>query len=234
MSLNNRSTSRFFSAIKDTEWREALESRVDHDRVSKLVAFLDAEACADSAIFPEPGHWFAALNATPMSRVRVVIIGQDPYPTPGHAHGLSFSVAPDVTPIPRSLVNIYKELEADLGITNERGCLLPWARQGVLLLNAVLTVRSGEPGSHQNQGWEHVTDTIIDCLAERADPTAFILWGGYAQKKGKRLAGQQHFIHRSAHPSPLSAYRGFFGSKPFSAVNQFLLENGFAAIDWQV
>lgn len=234
MSVKPDSLERFFSGLQDPEWRAALESRVDQAHLSDLTEFLDAEAKGGVDIFPARERWFAALDATPLDRVRVVIIGQDPYPTPGHAHGLSFSVLPDVAPLPRSLANIYKELETDLGIKNTNGYLQPWAEQGVLMLNAVLTVRSGAPGSHQNRGWEEITDAMIDCLANRDEPVVFVLWGGYAQKKGKRLAGTHHDIHRSAHPSPLSAYRGFFGSQPFSSINRFLVSRGQKAIDWAI
>jgi uracil-DNA glycosylase len=164
----------------------------------------------------------------------VVILGQDPYPTPGHAHGLCFSVMPEVKPIPKSLVNIYKELEDDLGIVNSNGNLQSWADQGVLLLNSVLTVEAGKANSHQGQGWEQLTDRIIEVLNEQTSPIAFVLWGAYAQKKGSIVNNPQHLVLRSPHPSPLSAYRGFFGSKPFSKINNFLIENGKETINWQV
>ena len=163
-----------------------------------------------------------------------MILGQDPYPTPGHAHGLCFSVMPEVKPIPKSLVNIYKELEADLGIVNTNGNLQPWADQGVLLLNSVLTVEAGKANSHQGQGWEQLTDRIIEVLNEQTSPIVFVLWGAYAQKKGRIVDNPQHLVLRSPHPSPLSSYRGFFGSQPFSKVNIFLIENGKEPINWAV
>ncbi|MDH5426474.1 MAG: uracil-DNA glycosylase, partial [Gammaproteobacteria bacterium] len=179
-------------------------------------------------------QWFNALNTTPLDKVKVVILGQDPYPTPGHAHGLCFSVLPDVRPIPKSLINIYKELYTDVGITNDHGNLQSWAEQGVLLLNSVLTVESGQANSHQGKGWEIFTDKVISVVNELKRPVIFILWGGYAQKKGVMIDDTRHLVIRSPHPSPLSAYRGFFGSQPFSQVNKFLKQHGQSEINWAV
>ena len=177
---------------------------------------------------------FNALHYTPYSAVKVVILGQDPYHERGQAHGLSFSVQPGVEP-PPSLQNIFQELHTDLGcrIPNN-GCLKPWAEQGVLLLNAVLTVREHNANSHQGKGWEHFTDRIIRLLNERERPIAFILWGNYARQKKRLITSPQHLIIESAHPSPLSATRGFFGSRPFSRVNEFLKAHGETPVDWQI
>lgn len=199
-----------------------------------LNAFLENEIAKDTQIFPEHKHWFNALNSTPLDQVKVVILGQDPYPTPGHAHGLCFSVLADVKPIPKSLNNIYKELNEDLGINNQHGNLQNWAIQGVLLLNSVLTVESGQANSHKGRGWEIFTDKIISVVNELERPLVFVLWGASAQKKGVMIDEQRHLVIRSPHPSPLSAYRGFLGSKPFSQINSFLLGNGNNEIDWRV
>ena len=165
----------------------------------------------------------------------MVILGQDPYPTPGHAHGLAFSVLPEVKPLPRSLKNIYKELQDDVGVDNQHsGYLQPWAEQGVLLLNTVLTVEAGNAGSHQKRGWERLTDRVIDTINGQPQPVVFVLWGGHAQKKAERIDSQRHLVIQTAHPSPLSARRGFFGSKPFSKINAFLHEHGRDSIDWQI
>jgi len=161
-------------------------------------------------------------------------LGQDPYPTQGHAHGLCFSVLPEVKPIPKSLINIYKELNNDLGIENTSGYLQSWAEQGVLLLNSVLTVERGLANSHQGKGWERFTDKIISVINEQDCPVVFVLWGAYAQKKGVVIDDSRHLVLRSVHPSPLSAYRGFFGSAPFSKINQFLQQNGQSEINWKL
>lgn len=214
-------------------WKNTLSQVFDSAEMHSLKNFLRHEKDQGKVILPHSSLWFNALNSTPIDQVRVVILGQDPYPTPGHAHGLCFSVLPDVKPIPKSLINVYKELQDDLGITNQIGHLQAWAQQGVLLLNSVLTVESGRANSHQGQGWEYFTDAVINILNNRPDPIAFVLWGSYAQKKGAIIDTKKHFVLRSPHPSPLSAYRGFFGSKPFSQINHFLQQQGQSTINWQ-
>ena len=192
---------------------------------------LAARIAADPRpILPPEGQRFAALDLTPPDRVRVVILGQDPYPTTGHAHGLAFSVAPDVRPLPRSLSNIYKELQADLGVTRQSGDLRGWARQGVLLLNSALTVPEGAAGGHAALGWNRLVDEVLAEVASR--PTAFVLWGAAAQARAAGIGGGDHLFLTSAHPSPLSARRGFFGSRPFSTVNRWLGERGGPPSDW--
>lgn len=178
---------------------------------------------------PEPVR-FAALELTQPDAVRVVILGQDPYPTPGHAHGLAFSVEPDVRPLPRSLSNIFKELESDLGVRRQDGDLRTWARQGVLLLNTALSVPSGDANGHKDFGWEDLAKEVLQRTSRR--PTAFVLWGKQAQRLEKHLNPGDHLILKTAHPSPLSARRGFFGSRPFSAINTWLQTRGHAPIDW--
>jgi len=215
----------------EASWQAALQEEFAADYMQQLKAFLQAERAAGKVIFPRGSEWFAALNETPLEKVKVVILGQDPYPTPGHAHGLCFSVQPEVA-LPKSLLNIYKELQQDLNIENRSGYLLPWAQQGVLLLNSVLTVEQGRSGSHQGRGWERFTDRVIAVLNEQQKPLVFVLWGAYAQKKGAMIDRQKHRVLTAPHPSPLSAYRGFFGSRPFSQINDFLQQTGQAEIDW--
>ena len=215
-------------------WKNVLAGTFQSTTLKALRDFLRGEKDQGKVILPHSSLWFNALNSTPLEQVKVVILGQDPYPTPGHAHGLCFSVLPDVQPLPKSLINIYKELEDDLGIRNHKGHLQSWAEQGVLLLNSVLTVERGKPNSHQGRGWEYFTDVIINELNNQPRPIAFVLWGSYAQKKGAIIDTERHFVIRSPHPSPLSAYRGFFGSKPFSRINQFLEQQGQEVINWQV
>ncbi len=197
-----------------------------------LNQFLSDEAAQGKQIYPATKNIFAALDACPFDKVKVVILGQDPYHGPGQAHGLCFSVLPGV-PVPPSLVNIYKELESDLGIKPpSHGCLTSWAQQGVLLLNNVLTVEHGKAASHHGQGWEQFTDRIVELLNERREHLVFILWGSPAQKKALRVNGDRHCVIKSPHPSPLSAYRGFFSSKPFSRANAYLETHGIRAITW--
>ena len=201
-----------------------------------LRTFLGQEKAAGKRIYPAGGNIFAAFNETPLQRVKVVIIGQDPYHGEGQAHGLSFSVQAG-TPIPPSLSNIYQELRDDLGDPNGRlngnkGCLRPWAQQGVLLLNSVLTVEHSRAGSHQGKGWERFTDAVVSVLNSQCDSLVFLLWGAYAQKKGAAVDAQRHKVLSAPHPSPLSAYRGFFGSRPFSQANQYLVEQAIEPIDW--
>ena len=181
-------------------------------------------------ILPPADQQFAALELTQPGATQVVILGQDPYPTPGHAHGLAFSAEPHVHPLPRSLANIYKELEADLNVTRPNADLRGWARQGVLLLNTALSVPAGEANGHKHLGWHHLVHQVLELTSER--PTAYILWGNAAQKLEKHIKPGDHLILKSAHPSPLSARRGFFGSRPFSKVNNWLAARGEAGIDW--
>jgi uracil-DNA glycosylase len=212
-------------------WRPVLETEFAKLYVPKLEAFLTTERTTHQ-VFPPTDNVFRALHLTPFEQVRVVILGQDPYHDDGQAHGLAFSVRPGVKP-PPSLVNIFKELESDLGIPRPAaGFLEPWARQGVLLLNTVLTVRAHEAASHQKQGWEPFTDAIIRAIAARTEPAIFVLWGAHAHKKLKLIEGDRHTIIQSAHPSPLSARNGFFGSKPFSRINAALGKTGHPPIEW--
>ncbi|WP_375397467.1 uracil-DNA glycosylase [uncultured Sphingomonas sp.] len=224
------------SVILHPSWLEPLRDEFASPYMQALKTFLVAEKAAGTRIFPKGGAWFRALDLTPLDTVRVVILGQDPYHGEGQAHGLCFSVRPGVR-IPPSLVNIYKELHADLGIAPARhGLLDHWARQGVLLLNAVLTVRMGVAASHQGRGWERFTDAVVRLVAARPEPTVFILWGAYAQKKAAFVddvsRGGRHLVLKAAHPSPLSAHAGFFGSRPFSQANTFLAAHGRGTIDW--
>lgn len=219
-----------------SHWRDALADEVAQPYMHALTAFLDSEQAGGTTIFPPRADWFRALELTPPDAVRVVILGQDPYHGAGQARGLSFSVQDGVR-IPPSLRNIYKELEADLGIAPApHGLLDAWAAQGVLLLNAVLTVRMGAAGSHQKRGWERFTDAVIRVVAASPAPTVFILWGAHAQKKAAFVQdvtqGGRHLVLKAVHPSPLSAYNGFFGSRPFSTANAFLVAHGRGAIDW--
>lgn len=218
----------------DKSWVSDLLPEFDKDYMKSLRAFLRAEKNKSRVIFPHSSLWFNALNSTPLDQVKVVILGQDPYPTPGHAHGLCFSVRPEVSPLPKSLVNIFQELKDDLCVNNTNGCLQSWAGQGVLLLNSVLTVESGKPNSHQGKGWEAFTDKVISVVNGMDRRVAFVLWGAYAQKKGAIIDNSRHLVLRSPHPSPLSAHRGFFGSRPFSRINQFLVEQGQSEINWAV
>lgn len=215
-------------------WLTPLQGEFDSPYMGELRRFLVAEKAAGKQIFPPGGEWFHALDATPLDQVRVVILGQDPYHGPGQAHGLCFSVRPGVR-IPPSLVNIYKELRDDLGIAPAtHGNLEAWAKQGVLLLNAVLTVEAHRAASHQGKGWERFTDAVIRLVNDRDQPAVFILWGSYAQRKAAFVDRTRHLVLKSPHPSPLSAHNGFFGSKPFSQTNRFLEDHGMAPIDWQL
>lgn len=213
-------------------WKAALAPEFAAPYMADLRAFLLAERHAGKRIFPPAALWFNALDLTPRDAVRVVILGQDPYHGAGQAHGLCFSVLPPTRP-PPSLANITKELSSDLGrAIPPLGDLTPWARQGVLLLNSVLTVEEGRAAAHQGKGWERFTDAIIRILADGSQPIAFILWGAYAQKKAAFVDPAKHLIVKSAHPSPLSAHNGFFGSKPFSKVNDWLRARGEPEIAW--
>lgn len=212
------------------DWKTQLESWLQRPEAEALGQFV-AQVYDAETVHPDRADLFTALNTTPFANVKVVIVGQDPYPTPGHAHGLSFSVRPGVA-LPRSLRNMYQEFQADIGQAPlSDGSLLPWARQGVLLLNTVLTVRSGEAGSHRRKGWEAFTGEILRLLIADANPKVFILWGNDAAKLGANIAAP-HTVLTSAHPSPLSARRGFFGSAPFSRANAALQAAGRDPVHW--
>lgn len=218
----------------EPSWQAALEGEFDQDYMRQLRSFLQREKQAGKQIYPPGPLIFNALNSTPLDKVRVVILGQDPYHNPGQAHGLCFSVLPGVDP-PPSLLNIYKELQRDTGFVPPRhGFLQSWAEQGVLLLNAVLTVERFKAGSHQGKGWERFTDRIVSVLNERKQGLVFLLWGSYAQKKGQFISRQRHLVLESAHPSPLSAHRGFLGNGHFSRTNAWLQERGEPPIIWQL
>ncbi len=216
------------------EWLQWLQPEFAAPYMQQLREFLAAEKAAGKTIYPPGSLWFNALNHTPFSTVKVVILGQDPYHGPHQAHGLCFSVLEGVPP-PPSLVNIFAELQRDLGIPPPaHGNLTAWADQGVLLLNAVLTVEQGKAGSHQGKGWEHFTDRIVALLNEQREHLVFLLWGNYAQKKGSIIDRQKHLVLTSPHPSPLSAYRGFIGNGHFSRTNAYLQQQGLPPIDWQL
>lgn len=218
----------------EPSWKARIGDWLLRPDMQDLSAFLHQRKAAGTRIYPPGPQIFAAFDATPFDAVKVVILGQDPYHGPGQAHGLCFSVLPGV-PVPPSLVNIYKEINADLGIAPpDHGCLLPWARQGVLLLNAVLTVEDGRAGAHQGKGWEGFTDHAIETLAREREGLVFLLWGSYAQAKGKVIDTRRHRVLRAPHPSPLSAHRGFLGCGHFSATNQYLAQRGQAPIDWRL
>lgn len=213
-------------------WRGPLAAEFESPWMKALKAFLVAEKAAGKQIFPKGGEWFRAMDLTPLDRVRVVILGQDPYHGPGQAHGLCFSVKPGVRP-PPSLVNIYKELQADLGIAPPRhGFLESWAEQGVLLLNSVLTVENGIAAAHKGRGWEEFTDAVIRLVNAKPEPVVFLLWGSYAQKKAAFVDTARHHVLKAAHPSPLSAHNGFLGCRHFSKANGFLESRGAPPINW--
>jgi uracil-DNA glycosylase len=215
-----------------SSWRSVLAAEFDKPYFHQLQDFISTERQTQT-IFPPAADVFAAFELTPYEHVRVLVLGQDPYHGDHQAHGLCFSVNPGIK-TPPSLVNIYKELKTDLDLTiPNNGYLIPWAQQGILMLNAVLTVRAHTPNSHKDQGWETFTDAVIAKVNQKTDPVVFVLWGAYAQKKLKLIDTNRHLVIQSAHPSPLSARNGFFGSKPFSAINTALQSRG-AAIDWQL
>ena len=214
-----------------SDWKGYLADEFKKDYMQSLQQFLQSEE-QNKTVYPDESEYFTALNTTPFNQVKVVILGQDPYHGEGQAHGLSFSVKPNVK-IPPSLMNIYKELNMDLGITPVgHGYLLSWAQQGVLLLNSVLTVEARKPGSHQNKGWEIFTDKIIALINEKHEGVVFMLWGAYAQKKGRHINLEKHCVLESVHPSPLSAYRGFLGCQHFSKANKYLIRIGKEPIKW--
>lgn len=211
-------------------WQRQVGGELAEPYFRELRAFVDAER-RTATVYPPETEVFAALELTPFEEVRVVILGQDPYHRPGQAHGLAFSVRPGVRP-PPSLANVFRELHDDVGCPKPAsGSLVPWARRGVLLLNTVLTVREGEPNSHRKKGWERFTDAVIRAVAARPEPAAFMLWGAPAGKKAA-LVEAPHHVHRAVHPSPLSAKRGFFGSRPFSGVNRALEAGGVEPVEW--
>lgn len=217
----------------DSQWQAALKEEFQKDYYHELMAKV-SEAYENNQVFPPANEVFNALNLTPLSQVKAVIIGQDPYHDVGQAHGLCFSVKPGVK-VPPSLANIYKELHDDLGCSiPEDGYLVKWATQGVLMLNTVLTVNAHEANSHKGYGWEKFTDAIISKVNEEDRPIVFLLWGAPAQKKKKLLNNPKHLILEAPHPSPLSVYRGFWGCKHFSKTNEFLVNNGIEPIDWQL
>lgn len=202
--------------------------------MAALKRFLAEEKAAKKTIYPHSSDWFRAFELTPLSKVKVVILGQDPYHGPQQAHGLCFSVQPGVK-VPPSLVNIYKELASDVGFSPVRhGFLEPWAKQGVLLLNTALTVEQGNAASHRGKGWEQFTDRAIEMVSQHADPCVFLLWGSHARQKKSLIDQRRHWVLESPHPSPLSAHRGFFGNQHFSRANQFLVEQGRTPIEWQL
>lgn len=219
-------------------WKEPLQPVFKSPEMQALRSFLLEERAAGKAIFPPASLWFNALDSTPLDRVKAVILGQDPYHGPGQAHGLCFSVREDVPP-PPSLKNIFKEMEADLGLPRpDHGCLQHWAERGVLLLNSALTVEQGQAASHRGKGWEVLTDAVVKLVAEKEEPVVFLLWGSDAQRKAAFVRsveqGGHHLVLKAPHPSPLSAHRGFLGCGHFSKANAYLKEQGRAPIDWSV
>jgi len=222
----------------EASWQARIGDQLQSPAMRELAAFLRSEKALGKTIYPPGRDLFAAFAHTPFDAVRVVILGQDPYHGPGQAHGLCFSVRPGVA-VPPSLGNMFTEIERDLGSAStlggrpDHGCLLPWARQGVLLLNAVLSVEAGRPGSHANRGWEGFADAVVQTLANQRSGLVFMLWGSYAQKKGAMI-DRRHCVLRSTHPSPLSAHRGFMGSGHFSAANRWLVGQGQPPIDWRL
>lgn len=222
----------------EASWKAALAQEFEQPYMQALKRFILDEKARGKRIFPKGADWFRALDLTPLDKVKVVILGQDPYHGAGQAHGLCFSVQPGVR-VPPSLVNIYKELQSDLGIAPPRhGFLEHWARQGVLLLNSVLTVEMGMAASHQDKGWERFTDAVIRAVNAKAEPVVFLLWGSYAQKKAAFVdsvdKGGRHLVLKAPHPSPLSAHNGFLGCRHFSKANAFLEANGMTPIDWSL
>lgn len=217
--------------IQDAQWRQVVESGVNKETLQALDEFLDTEQ-QKGRVLPPKSQWFRAINELAFDQVKVVILGQDPYHGIGQAHGLSFSVAAQQK-IPPSLRNIFKELKTDCQIENQSGDLTPWHQQGVLLLNATLTVAEGNAGSHQKRGWEILTDALIRALALREKPCVFLLWGAYASAKQDLITSPQHLVLTAPHPSPLSAHKGWFGCRHFSKTNAFLLTQGQAPIDWK-
>jgi len=216
------------------DWLRLLQDEFDQAYMRDLSAFLRERRASGATLYPPPGQIFTAFQETPPQAVKVVILGQDPYHGPGQAHGLAFSVAPGV-PVPPSLANLFRELRDDLGIAAPgHGCLIPWARQGVMLLNTVLTVERGQAGAHQGRGWERFTDRVIECLNGGERPLVFLLWGAQAQRKGAQIDTSRHCVLRAPHPSPLSAHRGFLGCRHFSQTNAWLRSQGLDPIAWEL
>lgn len=216
----------------NTDWWTFFKTQVNEDYFKNLINFMESEYNSN-LIYPPRDKVFNAFVLTSFKDVKVIILGQDPYHGENQANGLSFSVK-EGQKLPPSLKNIFKELQSDLDIYNNSGDLSSWAKQGVLLLNATLTVQAKKPGSHQNKGWEVFTDVVIRELSDNKEHLVFILWGAYAQKKGQHIDRTKHLVIESAHPSPFSVYRGFFGSKPFSLTNEYLVKNGNKSIDWNI
>ncbi|ARN75344.1 uracil-DNA glycosylase [Oceanicoccus sagamiensis] len=218
----------------DPSWLNVMGDEFEQPYMQALKNFLQAEKQAGKVIYPPCKDWFNAFNTTPFDQVKIVVLGQDPYHGPGQAHGLCFSVLPGIR-IPPSLLNIYKEIHADMGLPiPAHGCLQSWAEQGVLLLNATLTVEQANAGAHQHQGWEQFTDRAIAQLNAMREGLVFLLWGSYAQKKGQLIDSNKHLVLKAPHPSPLSAHRGFLGCRHFSQANAYLQQQGKPAIDWSV
>ena len=218
----------------EQSWLEVLGGEFDQDYMRSLRAFLRERKAQGAQIYPATSQWFAAFNSTPFKQVKIVVLGQDPYHGPGQAHGLCFSVQPGV-PVPPSLQNMYKELQSDVGIAiPNHGYLQHWAEQGVLLINNVLTVEQGQAGAHQGRGWERFTDAAVRALNSQREGLVFLLWGSHAQKKGAAIDPSRHLVLKAPHPSPLSAYRGYFGCGHFSAANHYLESRGQTPIDWQL
>ena len=218
----------------EPSWKARVGPWFEREDMQALSAFLRQRRAAGARIHPAPSQLFAAFDATPFDAVKAVILGQDPYHGAGQAHGLCFSVLPGV-PVPPSLANIYQELQRDVGFVRpDHGHLIAWAQRGVLLLNAVLTVEEGRPGSHQGKGWEGFTDHVVDVLNREREGLVFLLWGSYAQAKGKVIDSRRHRVLKAPHPSPLSAHRGFFGCGHFSLTNQYLARQGQTPIDWSL
>lgn len=218
----------------EPSWLAVMQSQFQSAYMQELRQFLLERKKSGAVIYPPGEQYFSAFNTTPFNQVKVVILGQDPYHGPGQAHGLCFSVLPNVPP-PPSLINIFKEIQSDLGIAPpHHGCLIPWAEQGVFLLNAVLTVEKGRAGAHQGKGWELFTDYAIQQLSESRERLVFLLWGSYAQKKGQHIDSDKHLVLRCAHPSPLSAHRGFLGCRHFSQTNAYLQAHGQQPVNWQL
>lgn len=220
--------------IIEPSWQRVLAEQFQESYFQNLLGFIQSRKAAGAKVYPPDEQRFSALENTPFDKVKVVILGQDPYHAAGQAHGLSFSVLPN-TKIPPSLRNIYKELQTDVGVEiPTHGYLLPWAEQGVLLLNSVLTVEESAAGSHQSKGWELFTDAIIQALNQRREALVFLLWGSHAQKKGASIDRHRHLVLEAPHPSPLSAHRGFFACRHFSKTNAYLEARGQSAIDWRL
>lgn len=220
--------------ILEESWKQALRSELNKPYFTDLIKFIESEYAGKvGSIFPNSQQIFRAMDLCPIEKVKVVILGQDPYPTKGHAHGLCFSVEENVKPFPKSLLNIFKEIESDLNIPfPENGSLVRWAEQGVLLLNAVLTVEEGKPESHARKGWEQFTDAVIQQLNEKKEGVVYLLWGSKAQEKAIKVDSDRNLILKTVHPSPLSAYRGFFGSGHFRKANEYIEKLGNDPIQW--